>query len=162
MMNTIKSAKAGAIALLLSLLLAVALAVPMYAQDASGDPDPATVVNVTPVTLLATRVITVDQVTAGQNTSRWNSIDLFSSVTVASGGALTTTLQFSADGVRWANAYWYSVNSTGTVSSNMYRFIQTSDGTNYLRVPLAGQYVRLDLDVTGTVTPTLVGVFKNN
>lgn len=153
---------AGAVALVLSLLLALALSAGAFAQDASGDPEPGTVVNSAPTTLLATRVITTDQATPAQAIDRWNGVDLFVAVDVASGGALTGTVQFSADGSNWADGYWYSVTSTGTLVSNLYRTIQTADGTTYIKVPTAGQYMRINLDVTGTVTPTIAGVYKNN
>jgi hypothetical protein len=138
--------------LLMFVLLGVA-----QAQDVNGVPQPGTIQNSAPVTVIASKVITTDQ-----NISRYNGADLFITVDVAADSALTTTLQFAGDATNFANGYWYSLTTTGTLVSNPYRVIQTAHGTNYIRTAYAGQYGRLSLDVTGTVTVTAILAQKNN
>jgi len=146
----------------IALLLALALFGVVGAQADNGAPLPGTVMNVQAATILSSAVITTDQQTDALDISRYNGGDLFVTVDVAVNSALTTTLQFSADGVGFANCYWYAAKDDGTFTTNLCRTIQTADGTNYVRAAFAGQTGRLDLDVTGTVTVTAILVQRNN
>jgi hypothetical protein len=38
----------------------------------------------------------------------------------------------------------------------------SADGTDYLRIPLAGKYVRFKIETSGTVTPTIKALFRND
>jgi hypothetical protein len=53
-------------------------------------------------------VYTSDQQTAALDISRYNGGDLFVTVDVADASALTTTIQYSADGENYADCYWLS------------------------------------------------------
>ncbi len=123
---------------------------------------PGTVSNVQAVTIFSSEVITTDQQSTALDISPYQGGDLFVTVDVDTDSALTTTLQFSGDGTNFANCYWKATKSDGTFTSNTCQIIQTAGGTSYTRAALAGQYGRLDLDVTGTVTVTAVLVQRNN
>lgn len=145
-----------------ALMLAIALFSSVAAQSDNGNPLPGTVSNVQAVTIFSSEVITTDQQSTALDISPYQGGDLFVTVDVDTDSALTTTLQFSGDGTNFANCYWKATKSDGTFTSNTCQIIQTAGGTSYTRAALAGQYGRLDLDVTGTVTVTAVLVQRNN
>jgi hypothetical protein len=147
-----------------ALLLAITLLSggSVLAQDDNGVPLPGTVNNSAPVTVISSKVITADQNTAAIDISRYNGADLFVTVDVAADSALTTTLQFGGDNTHFADGYWYSTDLSGTLVSHAYQVIQTADGTSYIRTAYAGQFGRLALDVTGTVTVTTAILAQKN
>jgi hypothetical protein len=147
---------------IVALVLVLALFGVVGAQADNGAPLPGTVMNVQTVTILDSQVITTDQRSAGIDISRYNGGDLFVTVQAAPASALTTTLQFSGDGIGFANCYWNATKSDGMFTVNLCRTIQTTSGTTYIKTAFAGQQGRLDLDVTGTVTVTAVLVQRNN
>lgn len=146
----------------IALLLVLALFGVVGAQTDNGAPMPGTVMNVQAVTILNSQVITTDQQTDALDISRYNGGDLFVTVDVAADSALTTTLQFSADGTNFADCYWLAAKDDATFTTNLCRTIQTADGTSYTRAAFAGQYGRLSMDVTGTVTVTTILIQRNN
>lgn len=145
-----------------AVLLVLALFGLVSAQADNGNPLPGTVTNVQAVTIIESQVITTDQNSDGLDISRYNGGDLFVTVDVGSASALTTTVQFSADGSNFANGYYLATKSDGTFTTNSYRTIQTADGTSYVKAAFAGQQGRLNFDVTGTVTVTAILVQRNN
>lgn len=150
------------LALMLTLSLTLSLTAGLAAQGDNGSPMPGTVTNVQPLTILSSYVITNDRSTAGFDVSRYNSGDLFMTVDVGAASALTTVLQYSADGVNFANCYWSATKSDGTFTTNTCRTIQSADGTAYIRAPIAGTRARLNFDVTGTVTVTAATLVQRN
>lgn len=157
-----KNLRAMMWASVLALVLSVALVAGLSAQADNGSPLPGTVTNVQPVTILSSSVITSDRATAAFDVSRYNAGDLFMTVDVGAGAALTTVLQYSADGVNFANCYWSATKSDGTFTTNACRTIQSADGTAYIRAPIAGTRARLNFDVTGTVTVTAATLVQRN
>lgn len=159
-----KNAKAigwlGAMAL--ALMLTLSLTAGLAAQGDNGAPMPGTVTNVQPLMILSSYVITSDRSTSGFDVSRYNSGDLFMTVDVGAASALTTVLQYSADGTNFAGCYWLATKSDGTFTTNVCRTIQSADGTTYIRVPMAGTRARLNFDVTGTVTVTAATLVQRN
>lgn len=146
----------------LAVVLTLALAAGLSAQSDNGSPLPGTVTNVQAATILSSYVITSDRATAGFDVSRYNAGDLFMTVDVGAASALTTVLQYSADGVNFANCYWSATKSDGTFTTNTCRTIQSADGTVYIRAPIAGTRARLNFDVTGTVTVTAATLVQRN
>lgn len=157
-----KGIKATIGAGLLALTLALALIMGVSAQADNGSPLPGTVSNVQPATILSSYVITNDRATAALDVSRYNAGDLFMTVDVGALSALTTVLQYSADGVNFANCTWAAAKDDGTFTTNTCRLIQSADGTAYLRAPIAGTHARLNFDVTGTVTVTAATLVQRN
>lgn len=151
-----------ALVVAVTLLFTVALFGAAAAQSGNGEPVPATLYNFEPVTVFASEALTESTNTDAVQVGRWASADLFITTDVAVGGYVTSTVQFSADGVNWADAYWTHAADNATLTVKNYVKSQSADGTVYVRVPLAGQYMRVKLDVTGTVTPAISGIFKNN
>lgn len=148
--------------LALAVVLTMALAGGLLAQSDNGSPMPGTVVNVEPLTILSSYVITSDRSTAAFDVSRYNAGDLFMTVDVGAASALTTVLQYSADGTNFAGCYWLATKDDGTFTTNVCRTIQSADGTTYIRVPIAGTRARLNFDVTGTVTVTAATLVQRN
>jgi len=91
----------------------------------------------------------------------YNAVDVFVTADVSGTDTLTVTPQFSADAANWADAYFETVSGT-TVTAQTYRAALSTDGTAYLRLPVAGKYMRFKVETSGTVTPTIRALFKNN
>lgn len=115
----------------------------------------------------------------------YHSADVFVSVDVSGTDTITVTPQFSADASNFADVtYTYIANSlsstttvitstglttaTTTTSSSdtpteqTYRIVLSSDTTDYLRIPLAGKYMRFKIETGGTVTPTIKVLYRND
>lgn len=96
--------------------------------------------------------------------SNWHSADVFVTVDISGTATLTATVQTSPDQTNWADAYYVypSWNSTGTATLNTqpYRLVMSADGTNYLRVPLTGEYMRVKLEPSGTVTNVITATVQ--
>lgn len=43
-----------------------------------------------------------------------------------------------------------------------YQIVLSADGTDYVRIPVVGEYVRFSLAYTGTMTPTIKATVRNN
>lgn len=99
---------------------------------------------------------------AGRNladTTGWSVADVFVTTDIATSGTLTATVQFSADGVNWASAdYEYGASS---ISTQTHRRVMTADGTEYLQVPIAGQYLRVQMQRSASMTNTVMVVYRN-
>lgn len=119
----------------------------------------------------------------------WSVADIFIIADGTGTWSLTATPQFSPDGSNWTSAdYEYVANSftesstttitntasvtstnvtvsslsgSATVTTQTHARTMTSDGTEYIRVPLAGEYMRVQMAVTGAVTPTIMVTYRN-
>jgi len=115
----------------------------------------------------------------------WNEADVFVTVDLGTATTITVTAQHSADGSDWADAF-YSYKSdtlaqtttiltstgvttaTSTTSNSTsleeqeYQMVFTADGTDYMRLPIAGEYLRFSMEYSGTVTPTIDVTLRNN
>ncbi len=93
----------------------------------------------------------------------WANVDIFATIDLASAGNVTLTLQYSADGTNWADAdYEYATgNTTGTVGTQTYVRYLTADGTELIQAPTAGEFVRLKMASTVSVTPTVYATYRN-
>lgn len=139
---------------------------------AGGEPLPAAPVKVTGYTFYSTAVVSGTTVNTAPSatslgvdpakTGNWNSADVFITTDVATSAQLTATVQFSGDGTNYANAYWYGTDSSGVAVANLYRQVLTADGTAYLRVPIAGDKMRVTLLATGQTTTSVYVVYRNN
>ena len=90
----------------------------------------------------------------------YDTADMFVTAIGEPGFALTTTVEFSPDGINWAPLtyeYWngYTIGTTGVIRS------QTESGTIYHQVPTAGTNLRVRLEAVGVVTPTVKTIYKN-
>jgi hypothetical protein len=110
--------------------------------------------------------------------SEWHAADVFVTADMTGTDRLTVTAQVSADQEHWADADYDYVAQSGTVvnsgavtstittasslATQPYRLIMTADGTDYLRVPLAGEYLRFKIERTGTVTATVLATLRND
>jgi hypothetical protein len=91
-------------------------------------------------------------------TQNYHAGELFATVDVSGTAAITITPQYSPDGVLWADAV--RVNDNGTTTTP--QIVLTADGSSYVRLLLAGVYTRAKIETTGTLTPSLQLVTRNN
>jgi hypothetical protein len=115
----------------------------------------------------------------------WHSADVFVTVDISGTATLTVTPQFSTDASNWTDAtYDYvadtlvetttvltstgvttatsTLSSSSTVTEGTYRIVISADGTDYLRVPIAGEYMRVKLAYSGEITPTVTVTLRND
>lgn len=159
-------------AVLLAALLVVALLAGPGRVAAVGEPPSNTVERQLTATLYPATAIS-DAVTvysAASVITRWNSADVFVGVdltdttdvtgTVTASAFLTVTVQLSPDGTNWADAdYEYATDST--IATKAYVRSLSADGTEYMRVPLAGERLRVKIESTQAVTPTVWVTYRN-
>lgn len=90
-------------------------------------------------------------------------VDIFPTVDIAGTGNVTLTLQFSADGANWADAdYEYATGAlTGTVATQTAVRYMTADGTELIRSPTAGEYLRVKIQNSAVTTPTIYVTYRN-
>lgn len=94
---------------------------------------------------------------AGRNvaaTAGWEAVDIFVTADVSGTATLTATAQVSADGLNWTNAdleYW----NGSAIATRTHQRVMSADGTEYMTLPLAGEYWRVNLVATGGVTTTV-------
>jgi len=89
----------------------------------------------------------------------YDQADMFFTAIGEPGFVLTTTVEFSPDGVNWAPIlyeYWTG-DRVGTTGANR---VQSENGTIYQQVITAGTYLRVKLEAAGVVTPTVKAVYK--
>lgn len=161
-----------------ALLLVFTLAVAANMAFAQGEPQPGTVDNLAtftiygPTTIVSgtTNTEAPNLTTSGlnrANVSQWNSADIFFNVDVLGGTVITLTPQFSADQSHWADAYYNFVDTVSTtetvIARQSYQVVVSGvDTVDYVRVPVAGEYMRVQMVVSGTVTPTIWTTLRNN
>lgn len=94
--------------------------------------------------------------------AEWNAVDVFLTADISGTTTITLTPQFSPDQSNWADAYWYSISGT-TVTAQPYQIVLSADGTNYLRLPVSGEYMRMKMATSGNgVTTTIKATYRNN
>jgi len=118
----------------------------------------------------STFVTTTTTYPASVRTRFHNSFDLFATADFSTTGALTLTLQFSADGENWVDGFYVLEGFSGTTYVQEvlpYRLVLTADGALYLRnVPAVGWYMRPQIEASGAVTTgvelLIQAVLRNN
>jgi hypothetical protein len=93
----------------------------------------------------------------------WANVDVFATVDIATSAYVTLTLQYSADGVNWADAdYEYATgNTTGTVATQTHVRYMTADGTELIQAPTAGEFMRVKIENSASITPTIYVTYRN-
>ena len=143
------------------------VALPAAAQDAFVQP----VVEQRTYTLYPATAVTTGTVnTASPNldgfnrdmalTTGFSVADVFITVDGTGTFTATSTVQLSADGSNWATAD-YEYETSSEIGTQSFARTQTADGTEYMRVPLAGDRLRVQIAVTGAVTPTVMVTYRN-
>ncbi len=115
----------------------------------------------------------------------FNSADIFVTVDITPSAILTITPQFSADQSNWTDAkYPYvadtlvsttevltsdgvttattTISSSSTPTEQVYQIVLDADESGYVRVPIAGEYMRLKMERSDNVTPTVKVTLRNN
>lgn len=125
----------------------------------------------------------------------YNSMDLFVTIDLKTTGSVTVTPQYSADGINYVDASYTAegwvlpqttvlTNASGVTSTTTstatfasgtatrvsasvpYRVVLSADGTDVVRIPMVGKYMRpkiqLSGGITNGVTVTVQAVARNN
>lgn len=153
---------AGAPLLALVMVLFVLGMLPQGAA-AVGEPPAGTTTNIQTYDLYTTQTITENGTiySDAQQFSYWNAADIFITADVGSGAIITVTAQVSADGTNFADAD-YEYADADSLNTQSYQRVLSADGTEYMRLPMAGEYLRVSLTTTGTVTPAIKATLRNN
>lgn len=161
----------------LALLLVVVLALPGASMVQAVEPTPGTVSRSAtftffPTTVLAgtTTVLTDSPYVVGANditrVGSWHSADVFVTGVLTPTGVMTVTALLSADQTNWADATYRTVavddSGDAAVTTQVQRLVLEADGTQYMRIPLAGEALKFRIEKSGTVTPTIVVTLRNN
>lgn len=97
------------------------------------------------------------------STNGWTAADVFIKTDIATSGTMTATVQFSPNGTDWATAdYEYATGSTtGLVGTQSHRRVMTADGVEIIRLPVAGEKLRVMIQHTASMTPTIWVTYRN-
>ncbi len=150
------------LSLAIAMLLTPSPAPVARAQDA---PSNQMTVDVLSATYIATATVntTAPNVDGqGRDVSKtmgWESVDIFVTGDVSGTATLTATAQVSADGVNWTNADYEYWTGSAIGSKTQQRAI-SADGSEYMTVPLAGEYWRVSVQTTGGVTATVKATLR--
>lgn len=95
----------------------------------------------------------------------WTNADVFVSAVFSGTGTITATVQFSADGSNWVDADYQYVDADELLTAT-YQEVLSASGAEYMRVPVAGQYMRVQMVTTGLttneqITPRVDVTFRN-
>lgn len=162
MRNRIGSGLGLLLAAVLVLVLVLVLVGQAGPVGAVGEPPNTTVTRQLTSTLYpATAISNGTTVYSGAAvSSRWNSADVFVAVDLTGTAFLTVTVQLSPDGINWADAdYEYATDSA--IATQSYVRSLSADGVEYMRVPLAGERMRVKIASSGAVTPTVMATYRN-
>lgn len=153
---------------LILLLIALGLAGTGVALAGPGGPEPGdgTVKAADTYTLYSGYVTTTTTINPASVTRLvyYNDVDLFVTADFSTTGVITMTPQYSADNANWANATyvgtaWSSATVDGITTTiatadaeTTYRTTLSADGTDFIRLPMVGKYLRPQITLSGGVT----------
>ena len=103
----------------------------------------------------------------------WNSAEIFVSAQFTTNAQLTVTAQLSPDQIHWADAEYIenAIATTGPSTDTTASWYQTilpyqtvliTDGVKMFRLPLGGDSLRLKIETTDEITPTIWATLRNN
>lgn len=130
---------------------------------AVGEPPAGTTQSIQTYVLYASQVITEDGTiySDGRQFLFWNAADLFVTADVGSSAVVTVTAQVSPDDTNYADLDYEYVDADELLTQT-YQRVLSADGTEVMRLPMAGEYLRVSIETTGTVTPTIQATMRNN
>ena len=180
MKGLLSRSKRGVAAILLAAILMVAMlalsgpATPAQAVS-GGDPGTGSMVNWRTVTfasgsagITTTTYYVPSGSTSGYLMQGWHKADVFVTADVSGTNSITITPQVSVDLTNWVDLQyehegWYT--NTRVSEDVTYRVVLSADGTDYVVVPMRGNYMRIKAEIdssTAAITPTVMVVFKND
>jgi hypothetical protein len=168
----VKSKQAKLMGVLIgALIMAVLLIAPVVSADSfgPGSPDLTSVAQATTYSFFNARVLTTSTPLAYSSLQSravyWAVADVFVTADVSGTDTITVTPQYSADYINWTDATYtfvtWNVSGTATLNTRTYQVVLNSDSTSFMRVPIAGEYLRFKADNGGTVTLTVKATMKN-
>lgn len=171
-MKALSKLRVGA---LIAMLLIVAMLLPAQSGKAEGDPlfngqTKQLTVTLYPATALTSSGTVYSSsprtTVAGRDDSSvngWTQADVFIKTDIATSGTMTATVQFSPNGTDWATAdYEYATGSTtGSIGTQTHRRVMTVDGVELIRLPVAGERLRVMIQHTASMTPTVWVTYRN-
>lgn len=157
-------------ALLLVVVLLVSIGGPAQAQERAPAVTKQSTYLLYPTTAISGSATTYTasprNVATGLDASKvngWANVDVFATVDIATSAYVTLTLQYSADGANWADAdYEYATgNTTGTVATKTHVRYMTADGTELIQAVAAGEFMRVKIENSASITPTIYVTYRN-
>lgn len=161
----------------IALILLLFLILGVQQTQAAGEPYPGTVSRAVtlefyPATALtgsgaitsdSPRTINSQDITL---VSVWHSADVFATVDITPTGTVTITPLLSADGQHWAAATFVTTSwltdGTSLVNRHAHQLVFTADGTQYLRLPIAGERMKFQIEHSDAVTPSISVTLRND
>ncbi len=152
-----------------ALVMLVSIYLQQTARADPGVPFPGTVVGVAtrqlPTTALTafltqTKTTNVFDPILSQ-TKFYHSADVFITGQITAGAHMTATVQLSADGRNWVDAYYIAILGS-TPTKTLYKSFFTTTSSDYYRIPVAGEYLQVVVQNTGNVTPTIQLTLRND
>lgn len=152
-------------ALALALRFMVGVPAPVSAQDA-----PVSIANPTYQLLALTSVTTGTIYTDSPNfmssgrdaslTEGYSKGEVFVTVAgLADGSVVTSTIQFSADGVNWSDLAYEYWSGSSVLTTNSYR-VFSENGTQYMQVDLMGKYLRAKVETIGDAMVSVYATYR--
>ncbi len=141
---------------------------PVAAAPAAQEAVPRTITLYGPTTVSGTAYSSAPLTVQGNDLARitnYDDVDIFVANDVSTAGTVTVTVQVSPDESAWANLtdVVQTFNSSGTLASNTYTYrvvVTGASATGMLRAPLAGEFLRVRIDSTAYVTPTIKATLR--
>lgn len=93
-------------------------------------------------------------------TTGYANADVFIKIDLAITGTVTATVQVGAVATDWATAD-YEWGDSDSINTQSYQRVMTADGVEVIRLPLAGEYMRVQLAHSAAVTPTIWVSYRN-
>lgn len=175
------------VGVVVALLLVVALVAGMGSQAQAQERAPAIAKQSTyllyPTTAISGAATTYTasprNVATGLDASQvngWANVDVFATVDIATSAYVTLTLQYSADGVNWADADYEYVSNTSawdsegitstatavtSIETQTHVRYMTADGTELIQAPTAGEFMRVKIENSASITPTIYVTYRN-
>lgn len=151
-------------------LILAALGVLPLVAGAEGEPNAGTTQSIQTVTLYSPGAITTTGTrnSTGQRLQFYNAADVFVNLdmTAALAAIVTVTVQGSPDGTNYADLDYEYVQrvttATTVIATQTYRRVMSAGGTEVIRIPMTGEYLRVSLVSTGTFTPVVKATLRNN
>lgn len=152
--------------------------------DAASEPYPGTVNRIqtllffpeTALNAAATTYSAAPRTLNGEDITKigaWNSAEIFVSAQFTTNAWMTVTAQLSPDQLIWADAEYVenAIATTGPSTDTVagwyqtilpYRTILLTDSVRMFRVPLGGEFLRLKIETSDEITPTIWATLRNN
>lgn len=114
------------------------------------------------VDITGTGTLTVTPQVSTDNVNWVNATYNYVANTLAQTTSSSTSVVTGTSGMTATTTTTSTVSSSGSPTEATYQIVLSADGTDYLRMPVMGEYVRFSIAYSGTMTPTVNATLRNN